>query len=89
MLFPVFTNQLDRRIFYTVVVSDLADTTPQRETQGHVDRMKRAQAKAKDAFGDMVEVTARDGYNYANRVRVLSENRCHTGPIGGMSICAD
>ena len=48
LLFPVFANQLDRRIFHTVVLTDLANTTVGRETQRHVDRVKRAQARAKD-----------------------------------------
>ncbi len=89
LLFPVFSNQLDRRIFTTVVMSDLADTTPQRVEQGCVDRMKRAQAKAKDAFGDMVGYEAKQAYNYMNRVRTVSEKHCHTAPVGGMSIMGD
>ncbi len=89
LLFPVFANQLDRRIFTTVVASDLADTTPGRVEQGCVDRMKRAQAKAKDAFGDKVGVDARDWYNYINRVRTVSEKHCHTAPPGGMSIMGE
>ena len=89
LLFPVFANQLDRRIFYTVVVTDLVDTTPEREERTITNRIARAQAKAKDTFGDMVGYEAVQAYNYMNRVRTVSEKHAHTAPPGGMSIMGD
>jgi len=89
LLFDVWPNQMDGRIFYTLWATDMADSNPNRKAAETVDRIKRAREKSRAEFGDMVAGNAREAYRYMNTVRTLPEGY-HPKPgeacFGGMSI---
>ena len=90
LLFDLWPNQMDDRIYYTLWATDMAHTTPARKADEIVNRIKRARERSKREFHDLVEVGAREMFRYANRVRTLPEGY-HPKPgeacFGGMSIC--
>ena len=90
LLFDLWPNQMDSRIYYTLWATDMADTNPGRKALEIVNRIKRARERSKREFHDLIEVNARDMYRYANRVRTLPQGY-HPKPgeacFGGMSIC--
>ena len=90
LLFDVWPNQMDDRIYYTLWATDMAHTTPARKADEIVNRIKRARERSKREFHDLVETSAREMYRYANAVRTLPEGY-HPTPsepcYGGMSVC--
>ena len=90
LVFNVWPNQMDNRIFYNLWATDSHKATADRQMQAIVDRIQRTRARAKDEFGFMVEAEGREMYRYANAVRTLPQGY-HPRPnepcYGGMSIC--
>jgi hypothetical protein len=89
LLFDLWPNQMDGRIFYTLWATDMADTNPGRKALAIVNRIKLAREKSRAGFVDMVEGNAREMFRYANAVRTLPQGY-HPKPgeacFGGMSI---
>ena len=89
LLFDLWPNQMDSRIFYTLWATDMADTNPGRKALEIVNRIKSAREKSRAEFGDMVAGNAREAYRYMNTVRTLPQGY-HPKPgeacFGGMSI---
>ena len=89
LMFNVWPNQMDSRIFYTLWATDSHRATADRQMQAIVDRIQRTRAKAKEEFGFMVGAEAREMYRYANAVRTLPQGY-HPKPgepcFGGMSV---
>ena len=90
LLFDLWPNQMDGRIFYTLWATDMADTTVDRKARAIVRRITDARERSKREFRDLVEVNAREMFRYANAVRTLPQGY-HPVPgeacFGGMSVC--
>ena len=90
LLFDLWPNQMDGRIFYTLWATDMADMTVDRKARAIVSRITSARERSKREFRDLVEVNAREMFRYANAVRTLPQGY-HPKPgeacFGGMSVC--
>ena len=86
LVFTLWPNQMDNRVFYTVMQLDMQGKLNDYRVADQVERIKARQDRSQLAVGDMVGQEAKEWYRYINTVRTVSEKHCHTAPEGGMSI---
>ncbi len=79
---------LDSRVFFTLWDTDIWRRGGADKVNAELDeRMDAVPRKSRAVWMDEVRGRAKEAFRYMNRVRVLPEKMCHTGPPGGMSIC--
>lgn len=87
LVLSLLPNQLDDRVFYTLWCGDIQAQGGANRVADKMDADYFARyEKGKRQTGERLEDAARERYDYMNRVRTVTEDKCHTAPKGGMSI---